>query len=83
MSAFENERFVFIGFKAVGGTNHEPIFVDNIRIMEVQRNNLAVTVSGTGKIIKGRKAKLNVKVENIGEREPKTSPFALRLAAKK
>ena len=82
LSGFENERFIFIGFKAVGGTNHEPIFVDNIRIMEVQRNNLAVTVSGTGKIIKGRKAKLNVKVENIGEREAENFTVRVKTGGK-
>ena len=71
LSGFENERFVFIGFKAVSGTNHEPIFVDNIRIMEVQRHNLSINVSGTSKVIKGRNAKLQVKVENIGECEAK------------
>ena len=77
LSGFENERFVFIGFKAVSGTNHEPIFVDNIRIMEVQRHNLSINVSGTSKVIKGRTAKLQVKVENIGECEAKN--FTIRL----
>lgn len=77
LSGFENERFVFIGFKAVSGTNHEPIFVDNIRIMEVQRHNLSINVSGTSKVVKGRTAKLQVKVENIGECEAKN--FTVRL----
>ena len=50
--------------------------------MEVQRNNLAVTVSGTGKIIKGRKAKLNVKVENIGEREAENFTVRIKTGGK-
>ena len=52
-------------------------FVDNIRIMEVQRHNLSINVSGTSKVVKGRTAKLQVKVENIGECEAKN--FTIRL----
>ncbi|GAB6975396.1 hypothetical protein JCM15124A_03030 [Prevotella falsenii] len=77
LEGFENERYIFVGFKAIGGNNRAPIFVDNIRVMEVQRHNLAVTVSGTGKVIKGRNAKLNVRVENIGEKE--AEEFTVRI----
>ena len=77
LNGFENERYIFVGFKAISGNNRAPIFVDNIRVMEVQRHNLAVTVSGTGKVIKGRNAKLNVKVENIGEKE--AEEFTVRI----
>lgn len=82
LDGFENERYIFVGFKAIGGDNRAPIFVDNIRIMEVQQYNLAVTVSGTGKVIKGRNAKLNVKVENIGERNAEEFTIRIKSADK-
>lgn len=69
LADFEDERYIFIGFKAVGENVPSLIYIDNIRVSEVSRYNLAVTASGSKKVIKGRDAKIDVTVENIGERQ--------------
>lgn len=63
---YASERYVMVRFSFKGNDTSNPVYIDDINILDVKDNNLAVELSAPASLDKSATAQVNVQVFNRG-----------------
>lgn len=68
LSKFISERWIEVGFNFADleGWSEQVVRIDNIHVSDLKPTDLAVTLSASKEVEKGKEAKINIKVDNYG-----------------
>lgn len=67
LSSFSNERYIIVRFIVADNDGGVPIYLDNIRVLNVPTKDMAISMTASKKVEKGQKATAQVTVENTGD----------------
>lgn len=82
LSAYKGERYVLIDFSAKFTDMDGFVYLDNINVGDLAKNDLAMQLQAPNTIAKGRLAKLLVNVANLGTDDAQSFTVTLRSGSK-